>query len=459
MGEVKILDDEIIKQSESDLNWLFAILDAIGKKIEEEERGKGVAIVDDSLLEKQSKTFLVYDSGLALDHALALASRGNKVYYFVEWRARNTKLEEHIVGYGYNQIEKILDYGTVYKNVDAVIFTDCSFGAIADKMRSEGVNVFGTSLLGSKLEIDRNFMLDELSKLGIKVPSYQVVMGVDELLKKKVDGKKQVIKVDNIYRSNFETTVVETVDELKIALEEARFGVMKNSMKFIITEFVEGVEIGVDAFFNGKHFLRPYHFGNETKGSNGTFGKWVNESIWDSVFSKLEPWLEKAGYRGSISLEGIWDGKDITVLDVTARFPYPCGSVYGICIENYDDVILAVARGEDIDIKLKTGIYTAQLSFEREDLNSWVKVEQKEPSDKIVYPIGSIIVDGQNWIVPGEKIVAVVVGTGNSYEEARDDAIREKDKVSIKGAEFSWDAIIRYEKDYLPKYKEMGNIW
>jgi len=441
VGKIIIVDDEHIVEGGN------PIIDKI--------------IVKDELVGKQSKkTFLVYDSGLALDHALALASRGNKVYYFVEWRARNTKMEEHIVGYGYDKIEKILDYGDVYKKADVVVFTDCSFGAIVDKMRLEGVNVFGANKVGSKLEIDRNFMLDKFSELGIKVPDYQVVIGVDELLKRKMDDKKQVVKVDNIYRGNFETCVVETVDELKIALEEARFGVIKNTIKFILTDFVDGVEIGVDAFFNGKRFLRPYHFGNEVKGTNGTFGKWADNSIWDSVFSKLEAWLADVGYRGSISLEGIWDGREITVLDTTARFPYPCGSVYGICIENYDDVIAAVAKGEDIDIKLKDEArYTVQLCFERENLNEWVLVKQKEKSDKIVYPIGSIIVDGENWIAPGEKIVTVVVGVGDSYEQAKDDAIKEKDKVIIKNSEFSWDSIIRYEKEYIPKYAELGNIW
>ncbi|MGQ9642143.1 MAG: hypothetical protein ACUVUF_08545, partial [Candidatus Bathycorpusculaceae bacterium] len=214
-----------------------------------------VKIIKDELLKERS--FLVYDTGLALDHAVGLGSRGNKVYYFTEYRTRYPKIEDYIAGYGFNEITKVLDYGTVLDKVDVILMVDVGFGNFNHALRRLGKSVFGSSPKGDMLELDRTFMLREFEKLGITVPRYKIVRGVDELLRNIVDGKKQFVKL-NIFRGNLETTAVTSKKEMKIFLEEAKFGALEDDVEFIITDEVEGVEIGVDLFFNGDHFLKPY---------------------------------------------------------------------------------------------------------------------------------------------------------------------------------------------------------
>jgi hypothetical protein len=434
-----------------------------------EYEAKSVKIVDDSKIEKQmvgvgvsgkGRSYLVYDTGLALDHALSLGRRGNKVFYFLEWRTRYPRIENYIAGEGFSEIIKIMDYGEILDTVDVIMFTDAGFGALADLFRAKGKRVFGASIKGEMLEYDRAFMLREFEKLGVKVPPYKIVHGVDELMANIVDGKAQFVKL-NIFRGNLETYKVMNKNEMKIALEESKFGVLSDRMDFIIEEEVDGIEIGVDLFFNGKHFLRPYHFGNEVKGSDGTFGKWVVNSVWDDFLSKIEPWLAESGYRGAISFEGIYNGSDIVLLDVTSRLPYSCGSLLHRYIENYDEVVYAVAGGEEVEVKVgKT--YTAQLIFEREDVNRWtpVHIEGLLQPLNIAFPMNMIKVNGELWYLPSDTHnVAVLMGSGDSFDESIDEVMKVSECIKAPDCSVGVDAIYRYRKDYLPELSKYGLEW
>lgn len=422
---------------------------------------KNIKLLPDVDVMKQAgigkTSFLVYDTGLALDHALRLLKSGHDVYYFLEWRAeRYQRIQDYIPGWGYEGLQKPLDWGMVYDKVETVMFTDVGFGSLADLMRKNGKAVFGASAKGEELELDRVFMIKTFEKLGIKVPKYKIVQGVSGLMNAIEDGKKQFIKL-NIFRGNLETCSVESKEEARIVLESAKFGKYAEQMTFIITEPCEGVEVGCDAFFNGKHFLRPYNFGNEVKGTGAQFNKWVESSIWDDVLEKLEPWLAETGYRGNFSLEGFFDGSEITVIDPTCRWFYPGSSAVARYLTNYDEVVYAVAHGLDVTPKPMKP-YTCNFIFTRENADSWEKIVLEKPTEDIVFPRCSLkISETEYWACPGDRIVALALGCGDTYEESVKNCIENaqlvKSKLNLEAASSI------YEQKYLERLRKVWNVW
>jgi phosphoribosylamine-glycine ligase len=406
---------------------------------------------------KQAHSFLWYDTGLSCDHAIQLGKQGHIVHYFIEYRTRYPKVEDWLPCYGFKEVRKVFDWGEVLDAVETIVFVDVGFGSLADVLRRKGYAVFGASAKGEQLEIDRIYMLREFEKLGIKVPKHVFVHGADNLLKA-VQGEK-FVKL-NIFRGNFETFFPRTNMELRGELEHAGFGPVANEVDFIVTDKVEGVEIGVDTFFNGREFLRPINEGNEVKGTGAQFNRWVESSVWDTVLEKLEPWLREAGYRGALSLEGIFDGSDIYVIDVTARLFFPGSSVYPACLENYADVIHAVARGEDVKPRFSHKYYSLATAS-RGSADRWTRVRfpQELAWKKVFIPRGAVFINGEYWCCPGDPIVATVVGVGNTFDESAAELEKLAEQVEGREVEAGISGLFKYRKEYLTKLREFGITW
>ena len=442
------IDEEDFKRAFPDLSF---------EEEESEDGREGVRVVEDEELEKQMSSFLVYDTGLALDHALRLG-RSGRCYYFVEYRTRYPRIEDYITGYGFDSIVKILDWGEVLDMVDTILMVDVGFGALNQILRKAGKYVFGSSPKGDMLELDRVYMIKVMRELGINTPNVQIFTGVDNLLDHVVDGKKQFLKL-NIFRGNLETCPVYSRKEARVYLEQANFGAVESELQFLLTDPVEGVEIGVDCFFNGKEFIRPYNWGNEVKGTGGQINKVVDNSIWDSVLDKIEPWLAETGYRGNISFEGIFDGSDIYVIDVTSRLFFPGSSIYPRFIENYAEVIAGVARGEYVEPEWENP-YNCLLTAYRSDYNVWTRlVIDDAVSGNVAYPRGAVYVDGEIWIAPGDPIVATIMGGGNTLDEAFRILYESCKGVSAVETTIAVEAVERYLREYQAELERYGITW
>lgn len=429
---------------------------------------KSVKVVTDDFLKqvvavpmreekKQAHSFLWYDTGLSCDHAIQLGRQGHAVHYFIEHRTRYPRIEDWLPCYGFKEVQKVLDWGEVLDAVETIVFVDVGFASLADVLRKKGYAVFGASVKGEHLEEDRIYMLKTFEELGIKVPKHRVVHGVSGLLNA-FEGK-QFVKL-NIFRGNFETFYARTKEELRIELERAGFGPVGEEIDFILTEKVEGVEIGVDTFFNGREFLRPINEGNEVKGTGAQFNRWAETSIWDGVLEKLEPWLREAGYRGALSLEGIFDGSDIYVIDVTARLFFPGSSIYPACLENYADVIHAVARGEYVKPRFSHK-YSSLLVASRSRADVWTRVHFPEELawKKIFIPRCAVFINGEYWCCPGDTIVATIVGVGNTFDESAAEVEKLAEQVVGREIEVGIHGLFKYRREYLSKLREYGVSW
>jgi hypothetical protein len=354
------------------------------------------------------------DNRLALDHALRLAKEGHDVYYFHEWRYRYGRVED-MIGIGLHDrlivVPEIWDY---VDDADLVVIADVGYGGLGAYLRGLGLAVFGGNEFGDSLENSRLYAASVMDAIGVRHPRYYEAIGVDRLmdLAESLDYDF-FLKVDML-RGNMETERITSREKLLAALNDAKFGPFQSKIRFICSEPVEGIELGVDAWFNGQSFVKPYHFGNEIKGTGCCFGKWVEESVWDDVLERFEKVL-RGRYWGTISFEAIYDGEELYVLDVTSRFAKPAGALQYFSVDDYGSVLRAVASGEDIEIKPKA-IYTAQVSMDFPEPEKWWCLGNLP--DNVVVSEYAQGIDGDVWIYNRDETGNLVhyLGVGDDLD-------------------------------------------
>lgn len=369
------------------------------------------------------KNVLFIDTNIGLDHALGLAKSGFNVWYSVIHSRAFPNLIDEINGYGFNEIKKVWDWGEGLENgCETIVFADSGFGALADWLRLEGYDVFGADGNTERLELDRVFFKKIMDKLGIKTPAYYIAKGVEEAKKIVKEKGEKYVKVSR-FRGAVETFKAHDEREIETKIKTSDFAMFGDIATFVLEEPVgDGfIEIGFDALFNGERFLDIVFDTIEKKGEgNITFAREIDKSPWYTILKKFEPYLRKNGYRGFFCAEGFWNGKDIYVIDITPRFAYICSYAYPRMIENYGDVIVNVAKGKDVEIKLKTKV-SVQISAYT-DVMKWKEV--KSDNWQMTAMRRAVKIGQSVWWVPIEdNTVAVAVGLGHTDDEAMRKAI------------------------------------
>jgi phosphoribosylamine-glycine ligase len=365
---------------------------------------------------------------------MRLARDGNDVLYHVPWQRSYPTYAGYAPGEGFEGITKVRDLGKSIDEADVIVFTDIGQGPLASYLRRHGYSVFGAGD-AELLEFDRAYAIERMTGLGIKTPSTKVVVGVDAALRALKDANGPRIVKLNIFRGDSETMHVPDYGAAQAMLNwiRGRLGPFDDDFVFLVQEPVDGVMVGVDTFFDGERFSSPRGLGIEIAAD--VVEKWEDASMFDAVLAKTKPMLQEMGYRGSLSIEAMYDGKDLYVIDWTCRFPWPLSIMYTDCIQNYSEVIAGVAKGKMPALKI-TKPYTALLSLQAFGIDSvtepWLPIRADE-GVRVKYR-RAVKRDGQVYAVPGvegESGVASVYGEGDTWKEAVEQASKGRGGVNI----------------------------
>jgi phosphoribosylamine---glycine ligase len=220
-----------------------------------------------------------------------------------------------------------------------VIFEAVSegYGALQDSLRNDGLSVIGGSAYGDRLENDRAYAQSVLSELGLQVAAtheFSEVALADAFLA--ANPGRYVLKFSGPGFASSDNYIGQASDGRDVrALLAARMREQEKGTRFVLMEHVEGIEMGVGAYFNGEAFLRPACLDWEHKrffagdlgeltgemGTVATFDR--SDAFFERTLARLEPLLREHGHVGYVNLNTIVNERGIWPLEFTCRFGYP----------------------------------------------------------------------------------------------------------------------------------------
>lgn len=208
-------------------------------------------------------------------------------------------------------------------------------GQLQDALRRDGYHVIGGSAYGDRLENDRAFAQDVLAQLGLSIAPVHEFSSRSEAIRFLDKHPGRYVLKFNGPLAPMESYVGRLDDGRDVRAILAGLPVKDSLESFVLMQHVDGVEMGVGAYFNGEQFLKPSCLDWEHKrffpgdlgeltGEMGTVVTYERTAHFhERTLGRMEPLLRKGGYCGYINLNTIVNEEGIWPLEFTCRFGYP----------------------------------------------------------------------------------------------------------------------------------------
>lgn len=248
-----------------------------------------------------------------------------------------------------------------------------SRGELQDRLRKDGFQVIGGSAYGDRLENDRAFAQRILADIGLqtaKVVEFADVASGSQFLTDHPD--RYVLKFNGQNFGSKDNYVGKLSNGSDVrAVLQAKASQYGNDLSFILMEHVEGVEMGIGAYFDGENFVgkacldwehKTFFPGNlgELTGEMGTIATFDrSETFFERTLKPIAPLLSAGGYRGYINLNTIVNRSGIWPLEFTCRFGYPGFAVLGPLQETNWADLFAVMTGRKGLVRMRPGFCAA----------------------------------------------------------------------------------------------------
>lgn len=220
---------------------------------------------------------------------------------------------------------------------DTIVFDMVHGGSEADTLKSQGFTVIGGGSFNDKIELDRDYGQSFMEAMKINTPDTIGFSSFADARKFLKDSdKRYVFKPNGNMDTDLTYVSASTEDMLRmLPYLEARCG--DEQVDFDLQEFVEGVEMSTEAWFNGEKFLLPLNSTMEEKkfltgnlgpatGCMGNVVWWwdmeTSQFLYELLFKRMEPILRKERYLGPLDINALWTPGDLYALEFTARFGY-----------------------------------------------------------------------------------------------------------------------------------------
>jgi phosphoribosylamine--glycine ligase len=418
-------------------------------------------------IEVKKFLFVSYDS-LITDIAWQIIKEGHKVKFYTK------NPEDKEVGDGF--VPKVDDWKSEVDWADVIIFDDVlGMGEMAKKLREKGKFVIGGTPYTDKLEDDRSFGQEELKGHGVPIIQYEQFESFDDAIKfVKEHPDRYVLKpsgeAQNLKGLLFIGEDEEGRDMLQV-LNDYKNAWAKKIPSFQLQKRIQGVEVAVGAFFNGKEFIYPVNVNFEHKklfpgdlgpstGEMGTTMFWSEPNrLFNATLKKFEETLKTEGYVGYIDLNCIVNSNGIYPLEFTSRFGYPTIFIqYEGMLAPISDFFYDLAQGNKAQLKVRSGFQIGLRlvvpPFPFRDPETF-RVKSK---DSVIYfknakiPEGVHIEDvklvNDEWLVTGSSgVVIVVCGHGGTMKQAQSNMYKKIANINIPHMYYRKDIGDRWFED------------
>ena len=381
--------------------------------------------------------FVSYD-GLIGDLAWSVIKEGHQVKYAI------SNPEDREVGAGF--VPMVDDWRPEVDWADVIIFDDVlGMGTEAKKLRDAGKLVVGGTPYTDMLEDDRSFGQEELKKHDISIIPYRHFESFDDAINFVRENKaRYVIKpsgeAQNLKGLLFIGEEEDGSDVIQV-LKDYQQALSDKIPTFQLQRRVEGVEVAVGAFFNGKEFAYPININFEHKklfpgdlgpstGEMGTAMFWSGPNrIFNQTLKKLESRLAEEGYVGYIDLNCIVSGQNIYPLEFTARFGYPTIFIQQEGITTpIAEFLHGLASGTRKTFKTRTGFqigvrivvppfpFTDPETFRVKSKDTIIHF--RKGKEGVHFEDVKLVND--EWLITGNSgVILVVVGMGSTMKQAQ----------------------------------------
>ena len=352
------------------------------------------------------------------------------------------------------------------------------YGEIQDRLRREGLNVIGGGTYGARLENDRVYAQRVLAELGLVTPSIFEFSDVDEATQF-IDQRpaRYVLKSNGPDAPSFVGRHQMGADVRAMLVS----GEKVVAPSFVLMEFIDGVEMGVGAYFNGEDFLEPAcldwehkrFFPGDLGELTGEMGTVVTYSrtkrFFDRTLAKIAPLLRANSYCGYINLNTIVNEEGIWPLEFTCRFGYPGYAILDpLQKTSWANLFRAMRTRSALRFDTEPGfavgivITTPPFPYSRDTVPVPVGLPilfegDLSPAEQRHVHYGEVALRNGVLVTSGASgYTLVVTGTGQTIEAARDAANALAAKVVVANARYRTDIGTRLIKGEFARVEALG---
>lgn len=365
------------------------------------------------------------------------------------------------------------------------LFESATQGATQDTLRRDGFQVIGGSAFGDRLEADRAFGQQVLQGFGLRLAATHGFTAYEpalDFLRRK--GGRYVLKfngADTARTRNYIGELDDASDMLALLGTYAAYPGTREQPDFVLMEFVQGVEAGVGAYFNGREFLSPAcldfehkrFFTGELGELTGEMGTIVSYRGSDKLFAaslaKMAPLLREGGYCGYINLNMIVNEEGLWPLEFTSRFGYPG---FAICEalheEGWEHIFQRMLKQDGLQVATRAG-YAAGVVLTVPPFpysHGYAELSKGAPlsfrpgmtaADHAALYYAEVERRGEHLVTSGSTgYVGVATGTGDSVGAARDATYALARQVVLPNLRYRTDIGERVERSDLRLLAEWG---
>jgi len=371
-----------------------------------------------------------------------------------------------------------------------IVFDYCGMGEIQDRLRKKGYNVVGGCRIGDLLESNRKFGQRIFSQVGMEIAASRTFCDIDEaveFIKRNPDAwvVKQNGQLDKdlnyVGKLDDGRDVIATLQLYKKILP-------KTYINFDLQKRIDGVEIGVGRYFNGRHWVGPIEFNIEHKclfpgglgpktfemGTIMWYSDDENNKLYRETIARMENFLKKIGFVGDFEINCIVSKDHIFPLEATTRFGYPALQLQTqFHLSPWGEFLMALAKGKNYDLKWKRGVGMISLlaappfpyqakeprqsskgmeviidpkTFNNKRKN--IHLEEVYRSDK----------DGKLYVSSDHGYVLHVSSVKNTLFEARQEVMNIIKKITIPKMFYRNDIGAKFLHEEKPKLKKWGYL-
>ncbi len=348
------------------------------------------------------------------------------------------------------------------------LFESAVDGQAQDELRHDGFQVIGGSTLGDRLEADREFGQQVLRASGLHTArSHSFTSYAEAITFLEHGGGRYVLKfngADSPRTRNYIGELDDGADMLALLAMYRDHAPPGARPGFVLMQHLQGVEVGVGAYFNGEAFLdtacidfeHKRFFSGELGELTGEMGTIVSyrgaERLFNAALAPLAGLLRDGGYCGYINVNLIANEAGLWPLEFTSRFGYPG---FAICealhAEPWEDIFMRMLRRDSLRLHTREGfaagvVLTVPPFPYRQGYEELSKGEpicfrpQMNAAEREALHFAEVAtVRGQLVTSGASGYIGVATGTGGSVRQARDEAYRVARQVVVPNLRYRTD--------------------